>query len=258
MNFADILPKIKRGEKTEMIKLKKGDTVLFTGDSITHGGRGACMDGNHILGHGYQEIVCGILAAANIENMPKFMNKGVSGRTMLQIAEEWEKDALAYRPALISLLAGVNDISRSLNEDTESFAEKYLSAVESILKRSFETLPDVKFFLCEPFYRDSENKDDQYKYFPHPVCEADFVFGNRNCVEETLRKYAEKLDAVCGAMPSLAKKYGALFVPFRDIFDNPPENVHPSYLIWDNVHPTFVGHRLMAERWLEIAEKAAD
>ena len=45
-----------------MITLKSGDTVLFTGDSITHGGRGYCMDGNHILGHGYQEIVCGYLA----------------------------------------------------------------------------------------------------------------------------------------------------------------------------------------------------
>ncbi|MBQ6052593.1 MAG: SGNH/GDSL hydrolase family protein [Clostridia bacterium] len=239
-----------------MITLKSGDTVLFTGDSITHGGRGYCMDGNHILGHGYQEIVCGYLAEKNIESMPKFFNKGVSGRTMIQICEAWENDALIYRPSLISLLAGINDVAKSLDEDTAAATEKYIAAAESILSRTFDALPDVKFFICEPFYLDAKNREDQYEFFPHPVCEPDFVFGNKKHTEEVMKKYREKLDAISAALPKLAKKYGAVYVPFQDIFDEAAKKVHPSYLVWDNIHPTFVGHRLMAKRWLEVAQNA--
>ncbi|MBR5721249.1 MAG: SGNH/GDSL hydrolase family protein [Clostridia bacterium] len=237
-----------------MITLKSGDTVLFTGDSITHGGRGNCMDGNHILGHGYQELVCGYLAEKNIESMPKFFNKGVSGKTMAQICEDWEKDALFYRPALISLLAGINDVARSLDENTEVFTKNYISAAESILSRTFAALPNVKFFICEPFYLDAKNRENQYEFFPHPVCEQDFVFGNKSHTEEVMKKYREKLDAISAALPALAKEYGAVFVPFQSLFDEAAKKVHPSYLIWDNIHPTFVGHRLMAKRWIEIAE----
>jgi lysophospholipase L1-like esterase len=239
-----------------MIKLDNGGTVLFTGDSITHGGRGLCMDGNHILGHGYQEIVCGRIALDNLEKMPKFMNKGVSGRSMRENCEQWETDVLPYRPVLISLLAGINDTAKALDEDTDAFVKRFISYVDSILKRTFDALPDVKFFVCEPFYLDAKNRDDQYKYFPHPVCESDFVFGNKNHDEKTVAKYREKLSAISSPLCAKAKEYGAFFVPFQDLFDKMSQTVHPSYLVWDNIHPTFVGHRLMAERWIETAEKA--
>ncbi|MBQ1862333.1 MAG: hypothetical protein II149_02340 [Clostridia bacterium] len=237
------------------MKIGFGETVLFTGDSITHGGRGLCMDGNHILGHGYQELVCGVIAEKNLENMPKFMNKGVSGRGMSHICEEWDKDVLPYRPVLISLLAGINDVAKNIEKDTKEVTEKYLADTESILKRTFDVLPDVTFFLCEPFYLDSKDREDQYKYFPHPICESDFVFGNKNHTENVVKKYFEKLNDISTKLPALAKKYGAVFVPFQDVFDEAAKKVHPSYLIWDNIHPTFVGHRLMANRWLEVAKE---
>ena len=50
------------------------------------------------------------------------------------------------------------------------------------------------------------------------------------------------------------EKYGLTYVPFQDIFDEWAKKVAPSYLIWDNVHPTMAGHRLMADRWLETVE----
>ena len=238
-----------------MLKLNYRDTVLFIGDSLTHGGRGNCMDCNHILGHGYQELVCAQLAYDNLENMPRFVNKGISGQTMVQIAARWDEDVLKYKPAVVSLLAGVNDISRCLDEDTGTFTAKYINAAEEAVSKTFNVLPDVKFFLCEPFYLDAKNQTDKYAFIPHPICEPDFTFGNANCTDETVKKYNEKLDAICAALKETAEKHGAIFVPFRDLFADATKKVHPSYLVWDNVHPTVVGHKLMADRWLEIAAK---
>ena len=56
----------KEGEASFM-KLDKNDILLFSGDSITDGNRGKCMDCNHIMGHGYQYIVASQLALENAE-----------------------------------------------------------------------------------------------------------------------------------------------------------------------------------------------
>ena len=93
-----------------MIYLKKSDVVLFQGDSITHGGRGENpKDQNHVLGHGYQSLIAGRLAMENLERMPKFYNRGVSGDTTANLLSRWEKDAMDLKPTVLSLLIGVNN-----------------------------------------------------------------------------------------------------------------------------------------------------
>lgn len=47
------------------MQLTEKDVVLFSGDSITDGGRGHSMDCNRIRGHGYQYIVASRLALDN-------------------------------------------------------------------------------------------------------------------------------------------------------------------------------------------------
>ena len=237
-----------------MIKLNKKDTVVFIGDSITHGGRGLCMDLNHIMGHGYAEMVCARLAADNLENMPKFINKGISGQTTQDIAARWDEDVIKYRPNVVSLLTGINDIMRNLNAPVEEFVKKYLDTVEMLIKKTKDALPDVKIILCEPIYLDSRTDGDPYEDIPSAKCEADFIFGNINTTDETVKNYYERLAPMQKELPNIAKKYGLAYVPFQDIFDEWAKKVAPSYLIWDNVHPTMAGHRLMADRWLETVE----
>lgn len=237
-----------------MIKLNKKDTVVFIGDSITHGGRGLCMDLNHIMGHGYAEMVCARLAADNLENMPKFINKGISGQTTQDIAARWDEDVIKYRPNVVSLLTGINDIMRNLNAPVEEFVKKYLDTVEMLIKKTKDALPDVKIILCEPFYLDSRTEGDPYEDIPSAKCEADFIFGNINTTDEIVKNYYERIAPMQKGLPIIAEKYGLTYVPFQDIFDEWAKKVAPSYLIWDNVHPTMAGHRLMADRWLETVE----
>ena len=80
------------------MKLSKNDVVLFSGDSITDGNRGRCMDCNHIMGHGYQYIVASQLALENAENMPKFINKGYSGENAEGLLEKWQEDVIENKP----------------------------------------------------------------------------------------------------------------------------------------------------------------
>ena len=80
------------------MKLSKNDVVLFSGDSITDGNRGKCMDCNHIMGHGYQYIVASQLALENAENMPKFINKGYTGERSEELLKKWQEDVIDNKP----------------------------------------------------------------------------------------------------------------------------------------------------------------
>jgi lysophospholipase L1-like esterase len=237
-----------------MIKLSQNDVVLFIGDSITDGNRGLTMDLNHIMGHGYQQIVASRLAADNHKAMPKFINKGISGNKSFQILKRWQEDCLQYKPTIISLLCGVNDVLYNIDKtETSKEAVEY---IEEILKTTFSALPDVKFILCEPFYLDVRNQDAPYENIPHPKCEEDFHFGNNPLDIEKVEKAKKKIKMLQADLPLLAEKYGCIYVPFQDVYDKAVETTPASYFIWDNVHPTMVGHRLMADRWLEVVEKA--
>ena len=94
-----------------------GARVLFQGDSITDGNRGRSADPNHILGHGYAFIIAARQGAAFPEAKIDFMNRGVSGNTVLDLEKRWPKDTLEQKPDVLSILIGVNDHSRSIPFD---------------------------------------------------------------------------------------------------------------------------------------------
>ena len=239
-----------------MIKLTAKDTVLFIGDSITHGARGYTMDLNHIFGHGFPSIVCGRLGADNYGEMPRFVNKGISGDTAQNVYSRLSVDLLAYKPTVVNLLCGVNDACKSAELPLDMAVRKYIETVDAIMRDTFELLPNVTFFLCEPFFYDVRNQEAPYENIPHPFCAEPFVFDNSVRDEALIEKRKERIAGFQAALPALAEKYGAIYVPFQDVFDKAAETTPASYFIWDNIHPTMVGHQLMADRWFEIAEAA--
>lgn len=238
-----------------MIRLKKQETFVFAGDSITHGGRMLAMDMNNIMGHGFQELISARIAADNLEKQPLFVNKGVSSDTSQRIYSRWATDVLAYKPTVINLLAGINDVGYGYGMPAELALRKYMNTMEMILQDTFELLPDVKFFLCEPFWMDVRNQEKPFEGLPHPLCEPEITYGNSGMTDEVIREYTRRITMMQQELPKLAEKYGAVYVPFQDLFDEGAKKVPASYLIWDNVHPTMVGHQLLADRWLSIAEK---
>src|SRR5476651_1492719 len=84
--------------------------ILFQGDSITDGNRGRSADPNHILGHGYVFSIASKYGATYPDLDLTFVNRGISGNTVQDLANRWEADTLAIQPDVLSILVGVNDI----------------------------------------------------------------------------------------------------------------------------------------------------
>lgn len=213
----------------EAVKLERGDTVLFQGDSITDAGREKQNPlANTGLGRGYPNFA----AAALREKYPaldlQVHNRGISGNKVPDLAARWDKDCIEIKPRVLSILIGVNDIWHKINGRYDGTAESYRDGFAELLARTRQALPQTTIVICEPFVLDSgtvkENKD---KWFPE---------------FDVRRSYAKEV----------AQGAEAIWVPFQSMFDDAVAGgTKPEALAGDGVHPTAQGHQLMAKTWIQ-------
>ncbi len=198
---------------------QKETRVLFQGDSITDGNRGRSADPNHILGHGYQFIIAAKFGAAFAEKNLTFLNRGVSGNTVVDLEKRWQKDVLDLQPDVLSILIGVNDNSHAVPMD------QYEQIYDGLLTATKAANPKVRLVLCEPFTLPIAGKKEPYEPWRAGIKQR----------QEIVAK--------------LAKKHGAALVRFQAAFDAACERAPAEHWIWDAVHPTYSGHQLMAAEW---------
>ena len=192
-----------------------GARVLFQGDSITDGNRGRSADPNHILGHGYVFIIAARHGAAFPDLRLDFLNRGVSGNTVLDLEKRWQKDTLDLKPDVLSILIGVNDEGRGVP------LAQYEQVYDKLITQAKSANPKLKLVLCAPFVKPSDK------------------------ISEGIRKRQE-------IVAKLAQKHGAALVQFQPVFDEAAKRAPADYWIWDNVHPTYRGHQLMADEWERV------
>lgn len=207
----------------------KNSVFLFQGDSITDGGRGRTDDMNHILGHGYVYLIASELGETYAEQNCRFLNKGVSGDRSVDLYARFEEDALALKPDVVSILVGTNDIGEHFFDFSPRCgidAKKYKKTYAEILTECRDRLPDSRIILCEPFAL--------------PV----------GLVKENWAKWNQELCQCQQIVKELSEQFGATFVPLQNVFHNAAHRAPASYWIWDGVHPTPWGHRLIAKAWL--------
>ena len=196
-----------------------GTRVLFQGDSITDGNRGRSADPNHILGHGYAFIIAAKFGAAFPERNLEFMNRGVSGNTVLDLEKRWQKDTLDLKPDILSVLIGVNDAGKNVPLD------EYERVYDRLLAAARAANPKIRFVLCEPF----------------------MLAAGPKAGEQGARREDVKRRAAVAA--KLAEKYQAVFVKLQPVFDEACQRAPGEHWIWDGVHPTYSGHQLVADAW---------
>ena len=202
-----------------------GARILFQGDSITDGNRGRSADPNHILGHGYAFIIAARHGAAFPDAKLDFMNRGVSGNTVLDLEKRWLNDALELKPDILSILIGVNDHSHGVALD------QYQQVYDKLITDAKAANPKLKLVLCEPFTL--------------PV-------GKR---KEGFESWFEGLKQRREIVARLARKHGAALVHFQRVFDEAAKRGSADYWIWDGVHPTYRGHQLMADEWERVVRQ---
>lgn len=198
--------------------------ILFQGDSITDGNRGRSADPNHILGHGYCFIIAAKYGAQFPERKLDFMNRGISGNTVSNLAARWQKDTLDLKPDVLSILIGINDAGKQVSLD------QYEQLYDRLLTETKAALPNITFVLCEPFYlpkgghREGDARDQDVR--------------KRQVI-----------------VARLAEKHHAALVKLQRVFDEACQRAPAEYWIWDGVHPTYSGHQLLADEWVKTVSQ---
>lgn len=187
--------------------------LLFTGDSVTDAERRSTPDG---LGEGYVHLLA--------ETLPqhRVLNTGISGNRVRDLVERWDDDVLAHDPEVVTVLIGVNDMWRRFDSDDPTTAAEFETGYRDILRRTARS--GAALLLMEPFLL--------------PVREEQFA-------------WRDDLDAKIAVVHALAAEFGAGLVPLDAAFGARAEPAVD--LASDGVHPTPLGHAVIAERWRATA-----
>lgn len=207
--------------------ISPGDVVLFQGDSITDSGRsrGKTHEANtqSALGGGYAWFAaCGLLVDRHGDDL-RIFNRGISGHKVFQLADRWDRDCLALKPDVLSILIGVNDIWHARGGDYDGTVEIYERDYDALLQRTRSALPDTALVLCEPFVLRCGAIDASW--FP-------------------------EFDEYRAAARRVAETHATTWVGFQAMFDEAIKYAPPEHWAEDGVHPSSAGASLMAQAWL--------
>lgn len=206
----------------QKIDLPAHARVLFQGDSITDMNRGRTDDPNHILGHSYAFLIAAKTGAAFPERRIEFINRGVSGNKVADMAARWQSDTIDLKPTVLSILIGINDV------DSDESMDQFEADYDALLTKTEAALPNTQLVLCEPFGLPSGWRKPKWPQLHARIETAQFM---------TAR---------------LAKKHHAIYVPLQKVFDDAWKKAPAEYWIWDSIHPTYSGQQLIADQWTRI------
>jgi len=195
-----------------------GEKILFIGDSITDCGRRELE-----LGRGYVRIISSLLPARYPELGLGFVNMGIGGDTVVDLAGRWEDDVIKEQPDWLSVSIGINDVWRQVDGKSEGvLIDAFEETYRKLLVRTREATT-AKLILMETTVLSETIEDEGNELLkPYNAC---------------IRELAEEFDAVL--VPENREWHKALAA-------NPGVQ-------WttDGVHPLPNGHGLMARIWLD-------
>jgi len=189
--------------------------ILFQGDSITDCGRNRGDPNN--LGDGYVSMITTMLSEKYSQYNLKFLNRGISGDKIRDLAIRWEIDCIDLKPDLLSILIGIND---TLITTAGQFEKEY----RMLLKRTVNEL-NPRIILCEPFL-----------------------------LLKNSYPYRDDLNPKIKIVHKLAKEFETVLIPLDQLFHNSCSLQPPEFWAPDGVHPTPEGHSLIATSWLEYVD----
>ncbi|MCP4644975.1 MAG: SGNH/GDSL hydrolase family protein [bacterium] len=214
--------------------LAQDDVVLFQGDSITDAGRdkkNAAANDFGALGRGYANMIASALLGAHAPLRLRCYNRGISGHKVPDLQARWQADTINLKPAVLSILIGVNDMWHKLAGKYDGTVADYEQGFTKLLADTRAALPKTRIVICEPFVLACGAVNA--KWFPE--------FAERRAVAKRVAEGA-----------------GATWVPFQTMFDEAVDDTTPpTYWAGDGVHPTMAGHALMAKTWLDATRLAS-
>jgi acyl-CoA thioesterase-1 len=185
--------------------------LLFTGDSITAGGR---RDDPGGLGFGYVRLIADRLAATGDQR--RVLNTGIGGDRVRDLRARWSEDVLAHHPQTLSVFVGINDTWRRYDSGQVTTAEQFESDYVAML----ETVSVQRLVIVEPFVL--------------PVTAEQ-------------REWGVDLGPKRAIVADVAARFAAAFVPLHSILTLAAGVHGAAALAADGVHPTPLGATLIAD-----------
>lgn len=204
--------------------LRTGQTIVFTGDSITAGGRPPDAGA---LGSGFVRIVADLLAVSRPRLNLRLINSGVGGNNVRDLMNRWTDDVISHRPDWVSITVGINDAYQWANQlpihvRPSTFARLYDQILAELRAKT-----SARPILVEPFYISRDTWDPT----------------ERTRVLKTLPDYQRTIHR-------LARKYHARLVRAHAMFQRQLDRLPANCFCPEPVHPNSTGLLWLAYEWL--------
>lgn len=203
-----------------------GDKIVFTGDSVTDSGRGhpvgeGLWDG---VGNGYVRSIDTLLNVCYPEQLFHIVNTGTGGNTSRDLESRWQAEVLDLKPDWVVMCIGINDVWRQFDSPAVTNQHVYPDEYREILCRLAEkTKPLVKgLIMMTPYYMEPNRED-------------------------SMRKRTGEYAAI---MKETAARYNVPCIDLQKEFDDYLQYRHSSYIMWDRVHPGWIGSLIIARAFL--------
>ena len=202
-------------------------TFVFQGDSITDAGHNRGED--NYRGNGYPTLVAARMGLSHPGEY-RFLNRGVSGDRIVDINSRIKADLINLQPDLVSILICINDVWHEIGSRNGVDNDKYFRTYCDILEEVRRMCPGVKIFILEPFVLKASATEAKWDIFYR---------------ETRLRAASAK---------KAAEQFGCVFIPLQEKFEALCEKAEPSYWLHDGVHPTAMGHQVIADALIAAVE----
>ena len=198
--------------------------IVFQGDSITDAGRD--RRNYHDMGNGYPKYAAELIQKAHPDTEFEFINLGISGNRTCQLFDRLYPDALAFKPDIISVLIGINDVWHrhvaNIPTTDEQIEANYRALLQSIKRET-----EAKIIMLSPYLLDCEDKE----------------------------RVREDLKPVLPIVRRLAQEFADVYIPLDEHFSQALKTQpRPMFYSDDGVHPNKNGAEFIGKLYSEAIE----
>lgn len=212
------------GADEPAVTLKKGDRIVFLGDSITQGG-----DSHD---KGYVRLIRKTLTEKHADLGIEVIGAGISGNKVPDLQRRLEKDVLAKKPTIVVIYIGINDVWHGESDPARgTLPEAFATGLKEVVGRC--TAAGATVVICTPT-----------------------VIGEKKDGANSLDK---RLDQYSDLSRNLAKELKLPLCDLRKAFldhlkDHNPENADKGILTSDRVHLSNAGDKFVADTMLKVLD----
>ncbi len=210
----------------DKITIKKDSKILFIGDSITdvkfNSKQKYKIKGKNVYALQLKKRLRKYSKAIKVEI------RGIASNRTYHVYDRLTKDCIDLKPDVIVMLIGVNDAWENyVPEQYPPLVRPMEPHIREIYRRIRTELPNTQILYLMPFMIDAVPEK-----FPF---------------HKTLDEFREKLK-------NIALENSAVVVDMQEVFNEAQKTISSAKLAIDGIHPTDLGHKVMADAVESVIE----